>query len=89
MLTCKQVSNALARQDYATLSPVSRAALQLHVALCVVCGKYNRQVMIMQDTVRAFRKQEEDHPARTDESGLTEKDRESIRQSLRQNKNKL
>ncbi|MCE9614492.1 MAG: hypothetical protein K8T26_09465 [Lentisphaerae bacterium] len=59
MLTCKQVSRALERGDYAKLPPLSRLALRLHVAMCVVCGGYNRQVMAFYDAVRAFLKAED------------------------------
>ena len=55
MLTCKQVSNALASGDYQKLPPFKKATLKLHVSLCLVCGRYNRQVMMMQDTCRHVR----------------------------------
>jgi len=80
MLTCKQVSDALAQQDYATLSRVKRSGLKLHVALCVVCGKYNRQVMIMQDAARAFRRREESAPPAGE---LSEQDKNAMKQALR------
>jgi len=59
MLTCKQVSNSLAAGDYQKLPPFKKAALKLHVSLCIVCGRYNRQVMMMQDTCRHFREHED------------------------------
>lgn len=59
MLTCKQVSKTLARVDYQKLSPVKKVLLKLHVKLCAVCGKYNRQVMDTQDMCRHYREKEE------------------------------
>jgi len=83
MLTCKQVSNALAKQDYATMSLFQRAGLKLHVALCVVCGKYNRQVMIMQDAARTFRKREDEILSKSGPDQLTAQDKDAIKESLR------
>lgn len=59
MFTCKQVSNALSREDYEKLPPSKRFFLKLHVKLCVFCGKFNRQVMDSQDMCRHFREHEE------------------------------
>jgi hypothetical protein len=59
MLTCKQVSRALHEQDYRDLRPLARLGLWLHVSLCVVCGRANRQIMVFQDGVRTFLHREE------------------------------
>ncbi|OUV89307.1 MAG: hypothetical protein CBD09_04380 [Puniceicoccaceae bacterium TMED149] len=59
MLTCKQVSKSLQQKDYKKLPFVKRIFLQLHVKLCVFCGKYNRQVMENQDICRHYREHEE------------------------------
>lgn len=60
MLTCKQVSKSLQQKDYKKLPLVKRIFLQLHVKLCVFCGKFNRQVMENQDVCRHYRKHEEE-----------------------------
>ena len=60
MLTCKQVSNALSKEDYEKLPPLRRFFLKLHVKLCVFCGKFNRQVMDSQDMCRCYRQHEEE-----------------------------
>jgi len=60
MWTCKQVSNALARGDYDKLSPWKKALLKFHVSWCAVCGKYNKQVMMVQDGARKFREHEDE-----------------------------
>ena len=60
MFTCKQVSNALSREDYEKLPPLKRFFLKLHVKLCVFCGKFNRQVMDSQDMCRCYREREDE-----------------------------
>jgi hypothetical protein len=84
MLTCKQVSNALAKTDYESMSWLQRASLKFHVAICVVCGKYNRQVMLMQDVARGYRKHEDELLAKPEAGCLTCCDKEAIKQALRQ-----
>ena len=59
MLTCKQVSKALAEQDYLELPFFKRMMLRLHVGICFVCKKYNSNVMLFQDMGRAFQRYEE------------------------------
>lgn len=59
MLTCKQVSNALSKEEYEKMPPMRRFFLRLHVKLCVVCGKFNRQVMDSQEMCRCYRENEE------------------------------
>lgn len=59
MLTCKQVSSALAQGDYKNLPPLRRFFLKMHVKLCPFCGKFNTQLMESQDMVREFREKEE------------------------------
>ena len=83
MLTCKQVSNALADKDYASLSPVKRAALKLHVALCAVCGRYNHQVMIMQDATRNYRTHEDIQLNQSEGETLSGNDKQAIKEALR------
>jgi hypothetical protein len=68
IFTCKQASKSLAERDYASLPWHAKLSLKLHVATCLVCGKYNRQVMVMQDAVRTFRKRK-DAEIETDRPG--------------------
>ncbi len=60
MLTCKQISKTLSSSDYDQLPPVKKFCLKLHVALCMFCGQFNRQVMDSQDMCRHY-KQHEHH----------------------------
>lgn len=68
MISCKQVSNALAKGDYMDLPKHKRMALRVHIALCAVCGKFNGNIMRFQDISRAYRKQEETAGAPAPES---------------------
>jgi len=58
MFTCKQVSKTLSKDDYHGLSPRRKFFLNLHVKLCVFCGKFNRQVIDSQEMCRCYREQE-------------------------------
>lgn len=58
MLRCKHVADALAEHHYWQLPWLKRMGLKAHVALCVVCGRYHRQVMVMQDIADKFAQQE-------------------------------
>jgi hypothetical protein len=82
MLTCKQVSNALAKQNYASMPPLKRAALKMHVALCVVCGSYNRHVMVMQDAARSFREHEENATSASGIPALNAQDKKAMKAAL-------
>ena len=59
MLTCKQVSKTLAENNYNDLSLPKKFMLKLHVALCFVCGKFNRQVMESQDMCCHYKEHDE------------------------------
>ena len=59
MLTCKQVSKALAESDYKELPLYKRLLLRFHITICFICKGYNRNVMRFHDIARAFRRYEE------------------------------
>ncbi|MFT5473131.1 MAG: hypothetical protein ACI9OU_000334 [Candidatus Promineifilaceae bacterium] len=59
MLTCKKVSQSLEKGDYESLPAFSRMGLKVHVALCIFCGAYNRQRMVMHDLFRKLRQKED------------------------------
>ncbi|MGY9105841.1 MAG: hypothetical protein ACKVG0_04795 [Alphaproteobacteria bacterium] len=59
MLTCKKVSQSLEKGDYEGLTAFARMGLKVHVALCIFCGAYNRQRMVMHDLFRKLRQKEE------------------------------
>lgn len=61
IISCKQASNQLSKEDYEKLSPLRKLTLKFHVWICPICGKYNRQVMKFQDMARNFRKKQEEY----------------------------
>ena len=80
MLTCRQISKALATGDYLELSPLRLFLLRLHVGMCFLCHGFNRDIMLFQDTARAFREHEEDLAP---ETHLPAEARERMRETLR------
>jgi multidrug resistance efflux pump len=58
MLTCKQVSEALAHKNYSELPRLKRWALLLHVKLCPICGKFNQQIMRSQEMFSRYKELE-------------------------------
>jgi len=80
MLTCKQVSNALAEGDYLDLPWIKRRLLQFHVMLCFICRGANRDIMTFQDIARAFRRQEESLPSG---EKLPDEARQRIREAMK------
>ena len=58
MLKCKQVAEALADHHYDDLPKWKKIGLKLHLALCFVCSKYHKQVLVMQDCARNLSEQE-------------------------------
>ncbi len=79
MMTCKQVHKALAAGDYQDLSPFRRFMLRMHVAMCFMCHGFNHNIMVFQDTARAFREHEDEL---TSDAHLSEDARERMRQSI-------
>jgi hypothetical protein len=84
--TCKQVSNHLSKEDYDKLPPLKKFSLKLHVLICPICGKYNKQVMKFQDLARIFRKKEEEILESTDPESphLDEIARFRLKETLKQ-----
>jgi hypothetical protein len=60
MFKCKQVAEALAQSHYDDLPRWKRLGLKLHVAICFVCSRYHKQVMLMQDCSRGLAEHEKD-----------------------------
>ncbi len=83
MLRCKHVAEALADKRYWELPLHRRIGLHLHVFLCFLCGRYNRQIMALQDAARHYAAYElaEVPPS---EYRLSPEARERIRRKLRE-----
>ena len=59
MIACKQVARALANHRYDQLPWWRRLPLFTHIKLCVMCGKYHRQVIDMQKGFKNYLEHEE------------------------------
>ena len=59
MITCKQVSNALSKEDYKDMPFIRRIFLRLHVSLCLFCGKFNKQVIESQNMCSCYKENED------------------------------
>lgn len=83
MLRCKQVSDALANGNYWDLPLWKRMGLHIHVSLCLICGPFNRFIMLMQDATRKYREHELNEPPPPDLC-LPEESKQQIITALRQ-----
>lgn len=80
MLTCRQVSKALAENRYYELPWHRRVGLFMHIRLCKVCGKANQQIVDLQTGVQKFLKLEEKE--HFTEIKLTDEERQRIREKI-------
>ena len=60
MITCKQVSKALAENRIHELPWHKRWGLKLHIKLCFVCGKANTQIVQLQNGIKKMLDREDD-----------------------------
>ena len=83
MLTCKQVSKALAENRFYELPLRRKVGLFLHAFICPFCGKSNRQIITFQRGIRKFLKLEEKE--HFTEVRLNSDERERILQRINDN----
>jgi hypothetical protein len=84
MLTCKQVHKALAAGDYTELPRMQQWALRMHVSMCFICKRFNRDIMMIQDTARSFREHEDNDKG---DVRLPEEARHRIKDTIKQASN--
>jgi anti-sigma factor RsiW len=66
--TCKQVAALLIAREDRPLPLTDRLALRLHLAACMACPKFERQVLTMRNALHQWRNYEADEaPARSDD----------------------
>jgi hypothetical protein len=53
--TCKEVAALLVAREDRALPAVERVALRLHLAACVACPKFERQLLIMRRAMDRWR----------------------------------
>ena len=54
-LTCKQVADLLIAREDRALPVADRVALRLHLAVCVACPVFERQLLTMRKALRHWR----------------------------------
>jgi hypothetical protein len=64
---CREVTRLLLERGHRRLTPVERIAVRLHLAICLMCTRFGRQLSLMDRAVaqwKAYR--EEDAPGDAD-----------------------
>ena len=82
MLRCKQVSDALAKKNFRDFTWRERIGALLHIVLCPLCGKFNKDIITMQETTREFSEKEQES-----ESALNTEAKERINKKIRDSLN--
>ena len=59
MIACKQVAKALAKERYYEMPWWRKGPMFVHIKLCVMCGKYHKQVVDMQKGVHSYLEHED------------------------------
>ena len=81
MLSCKDVTRLISESMDRRLPPGRRIGVRLHVLLCRFCARYERQLLLIRDTVRRIAVPE-DPPAGLSRDTLSAQARERILRSL-------
>ena len=83
MLRCKDVSKALADHRYWEMPWYKRLGMRMHIGLCVFCGPFQRQIIVLQDAVAKYLQHEEtDEPP--SEMRLPDDAKQQIKDALQQ-----
>ena len=61
--TCKEVAALVVAREDRPLSLADRLALRLHMGICAACPKFERQVLVMRNTLRQWRSYEDPEDA--------------------------
>jgi hypothetical protein len=55
MISCKDVSRLVSRQEDARLPYWQQVRLRLHLSICVACANFERQVRFLRTAMRKYR----------------------------------
>ena len=55
MISCREVSRLVSRGQDEALSPWQRFRLRAHLAVCVACANFERQVRFLRVAMRKYR----------------------------------
>ena len=82
MLSCKDVTQLLSESMDTSLPIGKRVGMRLHLLMCKFCARYERQLLLIRETVRRIVASEE-KPGESPGETLSEESKERIRKSLR------
>jgi hypothetical protein len=82
MLSCKNVTQLLSESMDHSLPLGKRIGVRLHLLICKFCARYERQLLLIRETVRRIVTTEE-KPGEPPGETLSEEAKERIRKSLR------
>ena len=63
MLSCKGASQLISQSIDRALTRRERLALRLHLLICDVCKRFNRQLLVISNTVKSMRQRTESDPS--------------------------
>lgn len=81
MLSCKDVTQLISRSMDASLPIGERIGVRIHLLMCKFCSRYERQLLLIRETLRRF-VADESRQDRPPEESLSSEARERIRKSL-------
>lgn len=81
MLSCKDATRLLSESMDHSLPLGKRVGVRLHLLLCRYCARYERQLLLIRETVRRLAATEETYGSLLGER-LSEEAKERIRKSL-------
>jgi hypothetical protein len=82
MLSCKDVTQLISESMDTSLPIGKRIGMRLHLLMCKFCSRYERQLLLIRDTLRYLVAKEE-KPGEPPGETLSEEAKERIRKSLR------
>ncbi len=82
MLNCKDVTQLISKSMDTSLPVGKRIGVHIHLLMCRFCARYEKQLLLIRETVRSI-VAEEETPEGVSKELLSEEAREKIRAALR------
>lgn len=70
MMTCKQAAALLVAREDQSIALSDKVVLRLHLLACKACPKFERQLLIMRNSMKQWRQYTQDDPADADSQTL-------------------
>jgi hypothetical protein len=58
LVSCKEASRLLSQREDRALALADRLRLALHLAVCVACSRFERQLAVMRNAIARYRSQD-------------------------------